>query len=352
MTAITREGLARWLDDLARRTTLLAPRDVDGVLLYRPVTSSTEVVWDFIRPVMSIKEAFLPATERLLTIEKTGQTVRLADSLPEGEQVIFGVRPCDARGMKVLDALFLETEPVDPYYARRRQHTTLIGLACRELGPTCFCTSVGGAPDDASDVDVMFSEVDGGQYALQVMTEKGEALMAECGWPLGPAQGAAGHSHAAPTTGNPPSPIRNLQSPVPDPRSITWPAHFNDSYWERMGERCLSCRICAYVCPTCRCFAVRDEAISSGNGWDRYERIRCWDSCAGVAYRRIAGGHNPRSTKGQRLRNRFFCKFYYYPEQYGPAACTGCGRCIDACPVNIDITEVLAHLAVPQEAGR
>ena len=46
----------------------------------------------------------------------------------------------------------------------------------------------------------------------------------------------------------------------------------------------------------------------------------------------------------QRLRNRFFCKFHYYPQQYGPAACTGCGRCIDVCPVNIDITEVLTHL--------
>jgi sulfhydrogenase subunit beta (sulfur reductase) len=123
-----------------------------------------------------------------------------------------------------------------------------------------------------------------------------------------------------------------------------WPAHFDDEYWEAMAERCLSCRICAYVCPTCRCVDIRDEAIPSGNGHNAYERIRCWDSCAGAVYRRIAGGHNPRSEKGQRLRNRFFCKFEYYPEQYGPSACTGCGRCIDACPVNIDITEVLGHL--------
>ncbi len=111
-----------------------------------------------------------------------------------------------------------------------------------------------------------------------------------------------------------------------------------------MSERCLSCRICAYVCPTCRCFDVRDESVPSDNGHDTYERIRCWDSCAGEAYRRIAGGHNPRAAKGDRLRNRFFCKFYYYPEQYGPTACTGCGRCVDSCPVNIDITEILSHL--------
>jgi L-lactate utilization protein LutB len=90
---------------------------------------------------------------------------------------------------------------------------------------------------------------------------------------------------------------------------------------------------------------VRDEAVLGDNGGGEYERIRCWDSCAGTVYRRIAGGHNPRQAKGDRLRNRFYCKFYYYPEQYGPMACTGCGRCIDSCPVNIDITEVISHLA-------
>ncbi len=111
------------------------------------------------------------------------------------------------------------------------------------------------------------------------------------------------------------------------------------------AERCLSCRVCAYVCPTCRCFDLRDEALPSDNGHERYERIRSWDSCAGDTYRRIAGGHNPRAARGERMRNRFFCKFYYYPQQYGLAACTGCGRCIDACPVNIDITEVLQHVA-------
>jgi L-lactate utilization protein LutB len=93
---------------------------------------------------------------------------------------------------------------------------------------------------------------------------------------------------------------------------------------------------------------VRDEAISESKGGNEFERIRCWDTCTSEAYRRIAGGHNPRAAKGQRLRNRFFCKFYYYPAQYGPMACTGCGRCVELCPVNIDITEVLSHLATTE----
>lgn len=328
MKVVSRDGLAAWLDNLSQQKTLVAPRDVDGVLLYRPVASSAEIVWDFIRPVLSVKEALFPATERLLTIEKNGQHIEMQETLPEGEQVIFGVRPCDARGVKALDALFIETEPVDTYYARRRAGTTLVGLACKEMGETCFCTSVGGAPDDARDVDLMLTEVEGG-YAVQVVTEKGEALMAGLALQEVP--------------GEPPKPA--LNEPIPLPETEAWPPQFNDQFWEDMSERCLSCRICAYVCPTCRCFDVRDEALPTQNGHNRYERIRCWDSCTGEVYRRIAGGHNPRADKGQRLRNRFFCKFYYYPQQVGSAACTGCGRCIDACPVNIDITEVMRHLA-------
>jgi ferredoxin len=90
---------------------------------------------------------------------------------------------------------------------------------------------------------------------------------------------------------------------------------------------------------------VRDEPIASKNGTQEYERIRVWDSCSSEAYRKIAGGHNPRQAKGERLRNRVFCKFNYYPSQYGMTACTGCGRCIAHCPVNIDLVETLAQLA-------
>jgi ferredoxin len=59
----------------------------------------------------------------------------------------------------------------------------------------------------------------------------------------------------------------------------------------------------------------------------------------------VAGGHRPRSEKSERLRNRFLCKFLYYASQYDlqeSSSCTGCGRCVEACPVNVDITEILS----------
>jgi sulfhydrogenase subunit beta (sulfur reductase) len=334
MSSIKRKTLIQWLDKTAQSKDLVAPRDVNGVLLYRSVPDSNHIVWDYIRPVLSAKDSFFPATERLLTIEKTGQTIRLNEVLPNQERVIFGIRPCDARGIAALDALFINTDPIDRNYAQRRQNSVIIGLACSEIGETCFCTSTGGSPDDTTGMDILLKE-NNGDYKIQVLTEKGLRIAQE-EWGLDSAIIETEKSI------DQESPIQEPEFTLPE--KSAWPPQFNDKFWEDMAERCLSCRICAYVCPTCRCFDVRDESIPSENGTNNYERIRCWDSCASEVYRRIAGGHNPRAEKGQRLRNRFFCKFYYYPEQYGPVACTGCGRCIDSCPVNIDITEVMGYV--------
>jgi ferredoxin len=127
--------------------------------------------------------------------------------------------------------------------------------------------------------------------------------------------------------------------------SEEWRPLFEDEIWMRHGERCLSCRICTYVCPTCRCFDVADRVVEQRAGLTRIERIRVWDACTSTNYRRVAGGHNPRPTKPERLRNRFCCKFCYYPEDFGPLGCVGCGRCVVSCPVDIDITEVMRDVA-------
>ena len=123
------------------------------------------------------------------------------------------------------------------------------------MGPSCFCTSVGGTPHDTSGLDILLTDVDGG-IVFQTLTEKGQLLI-------------QGLSLAA-FYGELPKPVLN-QLLTQVERDI-WLTHFMDEYWERMSERCLSCRICAYVCPTCRCFAVRDEALSNPG---QYERIRC-----------------------------------------------------------------------------
>ncbi|RLC63832.1 MAG: hypothetical protein DRI48_08130 [Chloroflexi bacterium] len=329
MRYVTPNALREWLDHLARQVDLIAPRDVDGHVLYRPVTSGEEVLLDYERPELSAKDYLLPATETLLRIEKRGGEATLEEVLPRRRQVIFGLRPCDAHGLAVIDALFLEQDPPDIYYRHHRERTTLVGLACPQTWEGCFCTSVGGAPDDPTHLDVLLRQVDG-VYAVEPVTEEGAVLVEDL--------------PVEERSGEPPAPITEGES-LPVTPAEKWRPLFEDELWRRHGERCLSCRICTYVCPACRCFDVTDRVVEERAGVTEIERIRVWDACTSTNYRRVAGGHNPRPTKPERLRNRFFCKFCYYPQDFGPLGCVGCGRCVVSCPVDIDITEVMRDVA-------
>lgn len=329
MKIVNRDDLATWLDGLAARYTIIAPRLVEDELLYRPVTSSDEVVFQFERTTLSPKTFFLPDTQVILEVEKRDKEVALYEPAMEREQVIFAVRPCDALSLRALDALLLDRPPPDAYYAERRAGTTLVGLACPQLWDDCFCTSLGSGPDDASAVDLMLYEADIGYWVLEV-TEKGKALL-------------AGLEGEETEQGAPACDASGERVPVLDPEK--WGERFDDVYWRRLAARCLSCHACTYVCPTCRCFDVRDETIAADAGHAHIQRLRAWDSCLAPAYRRIAGGHNPRPAKAQRLRNRYYCKFCYSPLDFGAVACVGCGRCIAVCPVGIDIAEMLADVA-------
>jgi hypothetical protein len=56
MNYLTRQELAAWLNQLAEEQTLVAPIDVAGNILYRPVKDTSEIAWDFTRSFMSVKE--------------------------------------------------------------------------------------------------------------------------------------------------------------------------------------------------------------------------------------------------------------------------------------------------------
>jgi sulfhydrogenase subunit beta (sulfur reductase) len=341
MKFATRDALAHWLDALMEDHAVIAPRRVGTELLYRPVTSSAEIVFDFERTALSPKTFFFPDTEVLLEVERRNGEVTLIEPFTghgsrSGSQVLFAVRPCDARGLRALDALLLERQPADSYYAERREKTTLVGLACRQQWDDCFCTSLGSSPDDSSGMDVMLYEGDVGYWVL-VISEKGRALVE--GLDTQETDREAPASRAA-------------EERIPVLLPEAWTALFDDGYWRSLADRCLSCRACTYVCPTCRCFDVRDDTTAAGPGYAHIERLRAWDSCLAPGYRRIAGGHNPRPTKAERLRNRYYCKFCYSPRVFGTVACVGCGRCIEVCPVGIDVTEVLAGIARLDAAER
>jgi ferredoxin len=120
-----------------------------------------------------------------------------------------------------------------------------------------------------------------------------------------------------------------------DLRDLEEQIDFASPIWEKLTQECVDCGICTFLCPTCHCFDIQDE----GNP-DRGERVRLWDACMFYEYTKTHAGQ-PRATHAQRYRQRIMHKFQYYPRNFGKVLCVGCGRCIQHCPVNIDLRKVL-----------
>ena len=73
-------------------------------------------------------------------------------------------------------------------------------------------------------------------------------------------------------------------------------------------------------------------------------RARVWDGCTLEDFAKVAGGHNFRKTRAERLRHRFNRKFRYLTDRFGALFCVGCGRCSRTCLVKINIAQTTNEL--------
>ncbi len=284
----------------------------------------------------SPKDFFFPQTENLMTFQMTGKKLEIFDARREHEDfILFGVRACDVRSFTVLDNVFL-SDPVDTYYQNRRQHGTIVSMACTKPAETCFCRTFG---IDAADPegDVVCWE-DGDNLYLTAKTEKGADLLAAVADVTEDCDDHAADGVKALAN------ERLDKLPLADLKSDAFGGgktdkFFNDPAWDELSEACLGCGTCTFVCPTCQCYDIKD--FNTGKGVIRF---RCWDSCMYSDFTMMAHGTN-RPNHMQRFRQRFMHKLVYYPENNnGLFSCVGCGRCLSRCPISMNIVKVMKKL--------
>jgi ferredoxin len=289
-------------------------------------------------PYYPPKRYVFPHIERLMKMQRSNGGISIQPTYDETKRAIFGIRSCDVAGIYHLDRFFLGGEFRDIYYEKHRNNLFLVNVVCtdpqRDIGDECFCVCADTGPAARGHFDLQLMDL-GGEFMAVAGTSAGEALFA--------------------------SPIfrKGTEAQVAKRRSILSEVrtHFKDTTswfsatvryvsqgavlektWEEIGNRCMECGGCTYVCPACTCFTVSDRHL----GPNAVERVRIWDSCGLDGFTRMAGGFNPRKAVHDRRNRRFFRKLaHYFIQRELSMACVGCGRCAEVCHGNIGMPTVV-----------
>ncbi|MCF2137110.1 MAG: 4Fe-4S dicluster domain-containing protein [Candidatus Thorarchaeota archaeon] len=330
-----------FIESLNKFGTIYGPVKKDGVLKYDRVEAFDEVVFDGERPMIPIKKLFHPKKFDMFHFDKDGFT---PDYSSIEKRVIIGVPPCEIHSLLRLDEIFME-RPVDPYYAKQRENSAIIGYSCLP-GESCFCKST-GTDIVEEGFDLFFVNL-GKFYLVWVGSSLGHDMVLE----------REDYFDENVTHNDIEEYIDWRQArdkmfkasfdfkSMPDIMELS----YNSPIWDYFADKCLSCGQCSMVCPTCNCYTVTDVLEVSPDTKGRRERY--WDSCMFVDYSLVAGGHNFRGARADRLKLWYTHKLKAYANEYGKPACIGCGRCVRTCPVDINVLTVaqaLTEMEVPAQ---
>ena len=322
--------------------TLAGPIKTSNGHTFRPLEQKELPDLEYTHTDLSAKSLVFPQEEVLFSFEND-RTKSLSQSVREPykeseKTAAVGIRPYDAKAIEMLRLNFDTPEAKDPYFIRRFESLTLVGLAENTPDAANFSSSCNTGPFDESGLDILLVDI-GEAYAGKILTPKGEAFSGAAGFP---GAGASLWEKAEKLKTR----VNNCCSPAisfVDVLSKQILEIYESPIWEDLAFACVNCSTCTFVCPTCWCFDIQDETART-----KGTRFKLWDSCMSDLYSAHASGHNPREKGWHRFRNRFMHKLKYFPDKYGRGVmCVGCGRCIRSCPAGIDIRKIVSAMAAP-----
>jgi sulfhydrogenase subunit beta (sulfur reductase) len=290
----------------------IRPNDIENISYNKP------------KPATSLKSFFLPVRENV-TSERN-------DSKP---RIIIGVPNCDIEGLSLLDEIYLDREFNDVFYRKRRENTLLISSDCFGSQDHCHCLSYNITPYSTKNADVAVINLDE-TIILRIITDKGEDFVKKninaVSLDNKDVLSVIEKEQNSTVTS-----LRSSNKALPDYQNTgKLVTEARDEIWEKYSSCCVSCGACTTICPTCSCFLLIDKP--------GFEKVKQMDACQYPGFERVAGGEDALFELHNRFKNRYMCKYVWKPQKFTSLACTGCGRCIEACIGKINKNELFIEL--------
>lgn len=268
-----------------------------------------------------VKEVITPITQTLYYF--TEDEFR-ESSIGHNKKILIFARPCDINAQKRQDMIYLHNGNFeDTFYKRIRERVKFICIECTEGFDTCFCVSMNSNKTDDYSLAVRFNETsllfdvkdnEFSKYFNNKTKEDFELKFIE-------------ENEA------------KVAIPEINDKEILIKLK-NHQMWDEYNKRCLGCGSCTIACSTCSCYTTRDIVYDPLGKIGERKRIQA--SCHVDGFDEMAGGHNFRTTKADKMRYKVLHKIHDYKAQFGDEhMCVGCGRCTDRCPEHISITATI-----------
>jgi ferredoxin len=324
--SIKKEDWHRSLEKLLTSHDIFVPVKDEYSLDYEPfrLNQADHIAYNLPKPATPLKNFFLPVRENVTSAR---DKVR--------PRIIIGVPNCDIEALGLLDEIYLDEAFADPFYRNRRKSTILISSDCFSVNEHCHCTSYGVKPYTTDHADMVLLS-DGDEIFLRVISGKGEELVRQLSSASGVSDPVrlrfADERHRETE-----ALLAERNRGLPDYTTtgeIVRKA--NDHIWVKYASKCVSCGACTTICPTCSCFLLIDKPD--------FEKVKQTDACQYPGFQRVAGGEDALFELRHRFRNRYMCKYVWRPQKFKSLACTGCGRCIEACIGKISKNELFMEL--------
>jgi ferredoxin len=330
---IDKQKWAGGVESLSKSYRLFGPMKEDDSHNFKELKKGEQPDLAYGNTKLSPKSVVFPPSEAMFTysLDETKADHHILQDVKKdySPRAVLGMRPCDAKAVSLVRMNFDTKEYRDPYWMDAYEATTFVGLACDNPCATCFCTSTGCGPYSEEGLDVLLVD-NGNAYIAKALTEKGEKLLAAAGF----SDAGDASSVDAKKADAEAKITAKIETDKLSGKVIM--DLYDAPFWHDIAFSCINCCTCTYACPTCWCFDIQDE-----NKGCEGVRMRNWDSCMTPLFTMHGSGHNPRDKKHQRVRQRFMHKLKYFVDKYQKGImCVGCGRCVQQCPVNLDIRTV------------